>query len=150
MTLTRTLTLLFAGLSVVIASAAHAAGGHDHGKEKSHFEVIAPASVKDAWTLMTAKLAEADAANSSGNLAAVHEASEQMGAAIHTLQEKSDMVAADAKTKLASALKQLDKAVDEVHHGSEEKDGEAATAGIGKIKGLLPVVEGLYPAGALK
>ncbi len=77
MTLTRTLTLLFAGLSVVIASAAHAADGHDHGKEKSHFEVIAPASVKDAWTLMTAKLAEADAANSSGNLAAVHEASER-------------------------------------------------------------------------
>lgn len=66
---------------------------HDHSKENSHFEVVAPASVKDAWTLTTAKLA-------------VHEASEQMEAALHTLQEKSDVVAADTKSKLASALNQ--------------------------------------------
>lgn len=68
-----------------------------------------------------------------------------MEAALHTLQEKSDVVAADTKSKLASALNQSDKAVDEVHRSYEEKDGEAAGAGLVEIKGLLPLVEGLSP-----
>ena len=54
------------------------------------------------------------------------------------------------KTKLASVLKQLDKSADDLHHAAEAKDAGAAALGVKKIKGLLPLVEGLYPAGTFQ
>ena len=62
---------------------------------------------------------------------------------------ESDMVAADRRTKLTAVLKQLDKAADELHHAGEDKNADAAGLALKKMKGLLPAVEGLYPAGAL-
>ena len=60
---------------------------------------------------------------------------------MHVLQEKSEMVTGDAKTRLASALTQLDKAVDGMHHAAEDKDAAQAGLELGKIKSLLPLVE---------
>jgi len=157
MKLRRVSVALLGATALAIASTALAGEGHDHGKDhdrkaaaESHFDTAAPATVKEAWALITGKVSEAEAALAAKNLHAAHEASEHMEAAVHTLQEKSDMVAVDAKTKVASALKQLDKAVDEIHHSTEEEDAEAASATLAKIKGLMPLVEKLYPSGALK
>ena len=156
MRLHRILNLTVVTSGLVLGGSAFAADSHDHGKEhahgkeENHFKVAAPETVRDAWTLMTAKVAAADTALTAKDVSAVHEASEHMEAAVHTLQEKSDMVAADARAKVASALKQLDKAVDEIHHSTEDKNADAAAAALTKIKGLLPLVEGLYPAGTLK
>ncbi|MGQ0672677.1 MAG: hypothetical protein ACT4N2_07350 [Hyphomicrobium sp.] len=156
MTMKRTLTALAAALALGLALPALAEEGHDHGtghdhsKEKSHFDVKAPETVRDAWTLITAKVAESEAALAAAKLDDVHAAGEHLEAAVHTLEAKSDMVAEASKGKLASALKQLDKAVDELHHGAEDKKADVASAALSKLKGLLPLVEGLYPAGALK
>ena len=60
------------------------------------------------------------------------------------------MVAADQKGKLTAVLKQLDKAADELHHAGEDKNADAASLALKKMKGLLAVVEGLYPAGSLQ
>lgn len=138
-----------------------AAEGHDHGKEHSHdeghshgaadnhFSVKAPETVKDAWALITTKVSETETALSAKNIDTAHEASEHLHAAVHTLESKPDAVPAESQTKLSSVLKQLDKAVDELHHGAEDKNVEAAEAALTKFKGLLPLVEGLYPAGTL-
>jgi hypothetical protein len=162
MSITRTIVAAAAsvvvGLSLpVMAEEGHDHGkGHEHGKEhahgkdEAHFKVTPPADVKEAWTLITAKLTEAETAIGGNKLTGAHEAGEHMEAAVHTLQEKSDMVAEGSKAKLTSALKQLDKAVDELHHGAEHNEADAASTALTKIKGLLPLVEGLYPPGALK
>lgn len=155
MIIKRTAIMFVSAATLAFAYPVFAAGdhdhdkAHDHGKAESHFQVTPPADVKAAWALLSAKVAASETALQAKDVQAAHEASEHMEAAVHTLQDKSD-VPADAKAKLASALKQLDKAVDEIHHSTEEKDADAASAAIGKIKGLLPVVEGLYPAGTLK
>lgn len=132
----------------------HGKEGHDHGKDhghedKSHFEAKTFASVKEAWAFLGTATAEAEKLAADGKLEPIHELAEQIGAAVHTLEDKSDMVSGDAKTKLSSALKQLDKAADELHHSAEGKDAGATTLNLKKVKGLLPLVQSLYPAGAL-
>lgn len=155
MTFVRTLSRLLASALLAIAAPAYAADGHSHGKEhahgeaESHFEVKAPERVKDAWAMITGKVAEAESALGAKNLEVAHSAGEHMEAAVHALKDKSDMVAVEARAKLASALKQLDKSVDELHHAAEDTDADAALAALTKIKGLLPLIEGLYPAGTL-
>ena len=126
------------------------AHGHGHGKEEKHFKVTPPADLKAAWTLITTKVAEAGTLLADKKVEPIHEIGEQLEAAVHVLEEKSTMVTGDKKTRLASALKQLDKAVDDLHHAAQEKDAARVGAELKKIQGLLPLVEGQYPAGALK
>lgn len=123
---------------------------HKHGKEEKHFKVTPPADIKAAWTLITAKVAEAGKLLADKKVEPIHEIGEQLEAAVHVLEEKSSMVTGDKKTWLASALKQLDKAVDDLHHAAEEKDAARVGVELKKIQSLLPLVEGQYPAGALK
>ena len=151
--------LVAASLTASIPAAAedkHGAGdvhqhgeGHKHGEEKAHFEKKTFAGVKEAWGFITAQVAEAEKHIAAKVIDPVHEIGEQLEGAIHTLEEKSDMVAADQKTKFAAVLKQLDKAADELHHAGEDKNADAAGLAVKKIKGLLPAVEAMYPAGAL-
>lgn len=146
-------------LAVIAAAVAFALGmpavaqkkdDHAHGKEEKHFKVTPPADIKAAWTLITAKVEEADKLLADKKVEPIHEIGEQLEAAVHVLEEKSTMVSGDKKTRLTSALKQLDKAVDDLHHAAEGKDAGRAGVELKKIKGLLPLVEGQYPAGALK
>lgn len=132
----------------------HGSEGHDHGKEhghddKSHYEAKTFASVKDAWAFLGTATADAEKLAAEGKIEPIHELAEQIGAAVHTLEDKSDMVTGDAKPKLAAALKQLDKAADELHHSAEGKDADATALNLKKVRGLLPLIQGLYPAGAL-
>jgi hypothetical protein len=132
----------------------HGKGGHDHGKDhghddKSHFEAKTFSSVKEAWSFLATTTAEAEKLLAAGKVEPIHELAEHIGGAVHTLEDKSDMVTGDAKTKLAAALKQLDKAADELHHSAEAKDADGTTLNLKKVKGLLPLVQSLYPAGAL-
>ena len=121
---------------------------HSHDKE-SHFKVTPPADVKAAWTLITTKVSEVEKNLAAKQLEPVHEAGEHLEAAVHVLKEKSTMVSGDKKTRLASAIKQLDKAVDELHHAAEEKDASKMGLGLNKIKGLLPLIQAQYPSGTL-
>lgn len=121
---------------------------HAHGKE-SHFKVTPPADVKAAWTLITAKLSEAEKSLAAKQLDPIHEMGEHIEAAVHVLEEKSTMVTGDKKTKLSSALKQLDKAVDDFHHAAEDKDAGKIGLQLNKIKGLLPLIQAQYPTGVL-
>lgn len=128
----------------------HAEDGHDHGhKDKSHFDAKTFASVKEAWAFLGTATAEAEKLAADGKLEPIHELAEQIGEAVHTLEDKSDMVTGDAKTKLSAALKQLDKAADELHHSAEGNDADATSLNLKKVKGLLPLVQSLYPAGTL-
>lgn len=122
---------------------------HKHGEEQAHFEKKTFASVKEAWAFVTTQVAEAEKHVAAKAVEPVHEIGEQLEGAIHTLDEKSDMVAAEQKTKFTAVLKQLDKAADELHHAGEDKNADAAGMAVKKIKGLLPAVEAMYPAGAL-
>ena len=144
------------GLASAIPALAEQGHGHEHGKEQDHgkkephFKVAPPATVKDAWVLITGKIADAEKHLSESTVEPVHEIGEQLEAAVHTLQEKSDMVAAEKKANLTSALKQLDKAIDGLHHAAEENDAGHAKTELKKITLLLPLIEALYPAGVLK
>jgi len=138
------------GLVLGIAEPGAAQKKHDHAKEEKHFKVTPPATLKEAWTWVAAKTAEAEKHLVDKKLEPIHELGEQLGAAVHVLQEKSDMVTGDKKTRLASALKQLDKAVDDLHHAAEDKEAGKIGIEIKKIKGLLPLVEAQYPPGVLK
>lgn len=131
-------------------SADAAAHGHekDHG-DQQHFEGKSFEGVKDAWAFLTTKVAEAEKLVAEKNIEPVHEIGEQLGAAVHTLEENSNMVTGDAKTKLDSILAQLEKALDDLHHGAEKGDADATALNLKKVKGLLPVVQGLYPEGTL-
>lgn len=124
--------------------------GHGHAQEPQHYEKPAFANIKDAWAFMATKIDEAGKLLDGNKIEPLHEIGEQMEGAVHTLEERSDMVGGDAKTKLASALKQLDKAVDDLHHAAEKKDAAAAGLALKKIRSLMPLVAGLYPEGALK
>ena len=132
----------------------HGKGGHDHRKDhghedKSHFEAKSFASVKEAWAFIATATADAEKLLADGKVEPIHELAEHLGSAVHTLEDKSDMVTDDVKTKLAAALKQLDKAADDLHHSAEGKDADGTTLNLKKVKGLLPLVQSLYPAGAL-
>lgn len=155
------LVILFSAASLAVcfpamANDKHGAGdghkhgeGHEHGEETAHFEKKNFGSVKEAWGFITVQVAEAEKHVAAKAVEPVHEIGEHLEGAIHTLEEKSDMVAADQKAKLSAVLKQLDKAADELHHAGEDKNADAAGLALKKMKGLLPAVEGLYPAGAL-
>jgi hypothetical protein len=123
---------------------------HGHDKEEKHFKVTPPADIKAAWTLIAAKVAEVGKLLADKKVEPIHEIGEQLEAAVHVLEEKSTMVMGDKKKRLASALKQLDKAVDDLHHAAEDKDAGRIGVELKKIQGLLPLVEAQYPAGALK
>jgi ABC-type Zn2+ transport system substrate-binding protein/surface adhesin len=132
----------------------HGQDAHDHGKDhghedKGHYDAKTFASVKEAWAFLGTATADAEKLAAEGKIEPIHELAEQIGAAVHTLEDKSDMVTGDAKTKLTAALKQLDKAADELHHSTEGKDADATALNLKKVKGLLPLIQGLYPAGAL-
>jgi len=121
---------------------------HAHGEE-SHFKVTPPADVKAAWTLIAAKVGEVEKSLASKQLDPIHEMGEHIEAAVHVLEEKSTMVTGDKKNRLGSALKQLDKAVDDFHHAAEDKDAAKIGLHLNKIKGLLPLIQSQYPPGAL-
>ena len=124
--------------------------GHAHGPDdKSHFEVKSFSTVKEAWSFLATATAEAEKLLADGKVEPIHELAEQIGGAVHTLEDKSDMVTGDAKKKLAAALKQLDKAADELHHSAESNDADAVALNLKKVKGLLPLVQSLYPDGTL-
>lgn len=144
--------LLMTAVTVVALSFAMpvtAGDKHDHGgkghADKSHFKITPPADVKAAWAMIMESVAAAEA-----KADAADEAAEKLEVAFHTLEEKSTMVTGEAKTRLASALKQADKANDAFHHGAEEKNAAKAAAELKKIKALLPLIEAQYPAGILK
>lgn len=121
---------------------------HTHGNE-SHFKVTPPADVKAAWTLIATKVADAEKSLAAKQLDPIHEMGEHIEAAVHVLEEKSTMVTGDKKNRLSSALKQLDKAVDDFHHAAEDKDAAKVGLHLNKIKGLLPLIQSQYPPGAL-
>lgn len=132
----------------------HGKDGHDHGKDhghedKSHFEAKSFASPKEALGFIATATTDAEKLLAEGKIEPIHEIAEHIGSAVHALEDKSDVVEGDSKTKLAAALKQLDKAADDLHHSAEGKDADGTALNLKKVKGLLPLVEGLYPAGAL-
>ena len=139
-------TVAFAFITPGLAQKKH---DHAHGKDK-HFKVTPPVDIKAAWSLITTKVAEANRLLADKKVEPIHEIGEQLEAAVHVLQEKSPMVTGDRKIRLSSVLKQLDKAVDDLHHAAEDKDAARVGLELKKIQGLLPLVEGQYPAGALK
>jgi hypothetical protein len=143
---------IVAAVVIVFAIPALAQGKaeHDHGKEAKHYKVTPPADIKAAWTLVTTKVAEAEKHLADKETETVHEIGEQLEVAVHVLQVQSEIVTGDAKKRLASALTQLDKAIDGLHHAAEDKDAAQAGIELGKIKSLLPLVEAQYPPGALK
>ena len=121
-----------------------------HAQEKeSHFKVTPPADVKAAWTLITTKVSDAEKSIAAKELEPVHEAGEHLEAAVHVLKEKSTMVSGDQQKRLRSAVEQLRKAVDEMHHAAEDKNASRAGLGLTKIKKLLPLIEAQYPSGTL-
>jgi len=121
---------------------------HMHAKE-SHFKVTPPADIKAAWTMITSKVNEAEKNIAAKDLEPVHEAGEHLEAAVQVLKEQSTMVSGDKKTRLSSAIEQLDKALEELHHAAEDKDASRAGLGLRKIKGLLPLIQAQYPSGTL-
>lgn len=123
---------------------------HDHGDkaghaDKAHYAVVPPADVKAAWAMVTESLAAAEAKADTA-----HESAEKLEVAFHTLEEKSSMVTGDAKARLASVLKQADKAGDALHEGAENKDAAKIAAELKKLRALLPLIEAQFPAGVLK
>jgi len=126
----------------------------DHGTEHghaaaTHFEEKKFSSSKEAWAFLTTKVAEGEALLSEGRSETLHEAGEQIGAAIHSLKANAETLTHDGKAKLISALKQLGKAADDLHHATEGGDADATALGLKKIKGLLPIVHGLHPEGTI-
>lgn len=139
---------LLVALGLFGAEASWAHGTKEHAKE-AHFKVTPPADVKAAWALITAKLGEVEKNLAAKQLDPIHELGEQLEAGAHVLAEKSTMVADDKKARLTSALKQLDQAIDDLHHAAEGKDAGKIGLQLSKIKGLLPLIQSQYPQGAL-
>ena len=129
---------------------AQARAEHAHGKEAAHYKVTPPADLKAAWSLIVTKVQEGEKRLAEKQMEAVHEIGEQLEAAVHVLQSKSEFVTDAARKRLDSALAQLDKAIDNLHHAAEEKNAGEASLELGKIKNLLPLIEAQYPAATLK
>jgi flagellin-specific chaperone FliS len=145
------LVAALAALALVFCDRGMAQDKHDHAHDKEkHFNVTPPADIKAAWTLITAKTKEARQLLAEKKIEPLHEMTEHLEAAVHVLEEKSTMVTGEKKRRLASALKQLDKSVDELHHAAEENDTGGIGTALTKIASLLPLVEAQYPAGALE
>ena len=121
---------------------------HTH-KDERHFKVTTPVDIKAAWLLISTKVRDAEKLLADNQTDAVHEIGEQLEAAVDVLKKKSTMVTGDKQARLASVLDQLDKAVDDLHHATEDKDAAQARLELSKIKSLLPLVVAQYPSGAL-
>lgn len=124
------------------------AGDHGH-EDAAHFAAKEFATAKEAWAFLTTKVEESEAMLADGRIEALHETGEQIGAAVHALEKNAEMTTGEDKAKLVAAVKQLDKAADDLHHAAEGGDADAAILGLKKVKGLLPLVHGLHPEGTL-
>ncbi len=113
-------------------------------------EAMLFAGPKEAWAFINLKVSEAEKLVAAKNVEPIKEFGENFDAAINTMDAKSDMITADSKTKLTSVLKQFDKAGDDMHDAAEAKNADAAALSLKKLKGLMPLIESLYPSGALK
>jgi len=122
----------------------------DHGHEDTgHFATKEFATAKEAWAFLTTKIEEGEAMITDGRIEAFHEVGEQIGAAVHALEKNAETTTGEDKAKLVAAVKQLDKAADDLHHAAEGGDADAVFLGLKKVKGLLPLIHGLHPEGTL-
>ena len=127
--------------------------GHDDGKpagQGSPSTAKAYGSVKEAWTMLSQRVAAIDKLLAVKQIAEIGAMGDDLESVFITLKEKSDMVAPEKKANATSAVKQLDKALDSIHEAAEAKDADRIAGELKKVTALMPVIEGLYPAGALK
>ncbi len=120
------------------------------GTAEARADTMSFAGPKEAWAFINLKVAEAEKLLAAKNVEPIKEFGENFDAAINAMEAKSEMITGDGKTKLSSVLKQFDKAGDDLHDAAEGKNADASALALRKLKGLMPLIESLYPAGALK
>lgn len=131
---------------IAVPKQAHAHGQGQAHTEETHYAAPEFASTKEAWGYITENVIKSDALLAEGRLDEAHEIGEGIKTAIQKLEENA---AGATDGKLISALRQLEKSADELHHMSEAGDADGVAMGFKKIKGLIPLVKATYPEGEL-
>ncbi len=160
--------LLLAGVAVMALSVpAYAADGHDHGAkaghahesseahgdghghdEKSHFSIVKPATAEAAWAMIDETVASARQALKDNNANTLHEAGENLAAAIAVLHDQPHATEQENNEKLIQALDQLNKTVDRFHHAAEDKNIAGATEALDLLESQKALVKTIYPQDA--
>lgn len=119
---------------------------HDEAAEKPHFAIEKPATADAAWAMLDEASAAARKALEAKDAHALHETGEKLEVAISALKEHPDAVEEAKREKLTSALDQLGKAIDRLHHAAEDNDTAGATEALDLIDSLRPLTKSLYPS----
>lgn len=117
--------------------------GH-HGSSTSQ-----PANLAGAWTaLMTARDAIAGDVES-GALGEIHEKAEAFPGLVAELLEQSADLDASKRTRVEGAAKQVGRIADALHEAADGGDAAGTQKALSRLDGLLELIRGQYPAGAL-
>ncbi len=117
--------------------------GHGHKDVEPHFSIVKPADANASIALLDGGLASAKKALEENDASGLHESSEKLETATHSLTEFSR-----DNAKLSQALTQLSKTVDRFHHAAEDGNVAGAKESLQILEGQTQVVKMLASAGA--
>jgi uncharacterized cupredoxin-like copper-binding protein len=121
------------------------AGSHEgHGSGPAE-----PADLGSAWAALGAARDAIAADAESGSLKDIHAKSEPLPAMAQRLLDLSPDLAADKRARVEGAVKQVARVADALHVAADKGDAARTRAELGRLDGLLELIAGQYPAGAL-
>lgn len=136
-------------ISPAQADAGHAvpippAAEHSHGGKAGAFKTTG-----QAWLAVSKSVEAASSAITAGNLAPIHEATEQLDGALRYLQTAGGIADPDKQMRAEAALKQMLTLSAELHAAADAGSADQSAAALKKLQGAIKLVEIQYPAEAL-
>ena len=142
-------TAVFAGAFLFIGqpalrAAEHKKGHGDHG----HSETAKPTSAAAALETIHKLHAELAAQIKGKQLKAVHDTTEKITAAANALPALSKDLPADKRTRVEGSVKNLAKALDQLHDAADEGEQANSEKHLKTVDSLIGMISSQYGAGA--
>ena len=135
---TKTPILLAAIATLALAPVTFAGENHDHNHDHgSHIEVTIPDKLSDLWKSIEAEHATLSAAVEKKDIPAAHDAEQHLQAFLKAIPTKTGALEESARTRIDGQAKNLARAYDNVHHASDDKAWDKASAALKKAEGSM-------------
>jgi plastocyanin len=134
-----------------LAGPAVSQAGHEHMHGESAAAPATPAAtgVAEAWAELRGARDAIAGDIEAGRLKEIHAKSERLAPLAKALVERSADLAADKRTRVEAAVKQLPRVADSLHEAADKGDAAATRRELGRLDGLLELIRAQYPADAL-
>ncbi len=139
---------------LVLAVAAFVAGSGACADEESHHEGTShgasePEGLAGAWTALWSARDGIAADVEAGRLETIHDKVEPIPALAQALLRESGDLEPAKRARVESAVGQIPKVADGLHEAADAGDADRTRRELKRLDGLLQLIRGQYPAGAL-